>query len=173
MAMSKKLLDMFNEQIKHEYDSRNVYFGMESYLRDAAYDGFASWFKVQADEEMDHCRYFMEYLVFVGEKFEIRALDAQTNEYESVLDIFEKGLVHEKFITSKIYDLYTQALADKDYHAVKFLDWYVKEQGEEEYNFNDWVDRVRRSKEGPGLMILDQEAATRVHMPSANPPVAL
>lgn len=173
MAMSKKLLDMFNQQIKHEYDSRNVYFGMESYLRDIAYDGFANFFKLQADEEMDHTRFFMEYLVFVGEKFEIRALEAQTNEYASVLDVFEKGLAHEKFITSKINELYTQALKDKDYHAVKFLDWYVKEQGEEEYNFSDWVARVKRAGDGPGLQILDQEAGARIYTRTMNPPVVL
>lgn len=173
MAMSKKLLEMFNEQIRHEYNSRNKYLGMESYLRGESYDGFANYFKIQAQEEMDHTRFFMDYLVFVGEKFEIRALDAQTNDFASILDVFEQGLEHEKFVTSKINDLYTQALKDKDYHTVKFLDWFVKEQGEEEYNFSDWVTRIKRAGEGPGLQLLDQEAGSRVYAATANPPVVL
>lgn len=171
MALSEKLLEMFNEQIKHEYDSRNVYFGMESYLRDQNWDGFANFFHIQADEEMVHCRYFMEYLAFVGHKWEMKALEAQTNEYESVLDVFKKGLEHEKFITSKIKKLYDQAVIDSDYHSQKFLDWYIAEQAEEEDNFTTWVARVERAQSGPGLTILDNEAAARVFTPPSNPPV--
>lgn len=171
MALSEKLLDLFNEQIRHEYESRNVYFGMESYLRDKNWNGFANFFHIQAEEEMAHCRYFMEYIAFVGQKWEMRALEAQPNNYESVLDVYQKGLEHEKFITAKIKALYDQAMEDRDYHAMKFLDWYIEEQAEEEDHFNNWVARVERSSSGPGLIILDQEAAARVFAPSANPPV--
>lgn len=172
MALSEKLLDMFNEQIKHEYDSRNVYFGMESYLRDQSWDGFANFFHNQADEEMAHCRFFMEYIAFVGNKWEMRELKAATNEYESVLDVFKKGLEHEKFITRKIKELYDQAVIDKDYHAQKFLDWYIAEQAEEEDNFSTWVAKVERAQTGPGLTMLDAEAAQRTFTPPANPPVS-
>lgn len=172
MALSEKLLDMFNQQIKHEYDSRNVYFGMESYLRGQSWDGFANFFHAQADEEMAHCRFFMEYIAFVGDKWDMRELKAATNEYESVLDVFKKGLVHEKFITARIKDLYDQAVIDKDYHAQKFLDWYIGEQAEEEDNFNKWIAKLERAGDGPGLTMLDQEAAARVFTPPANPPVS-
>lgn len=171
--ISEKLLQLFNEQIKHEYDSRNVYFGMESYLRDEDWDGFAEFFRVQAEEEMIHCRYFMEYLSFIGEKWEMLPLDGQKNEYESVLDVFENGLKHEKFITDKIHRLYDQAVEDKDYFAMKFLDWYVKEQAEEENNFNTWISRIKRAETGSGLTILDQEAGARTLVVPANPPIHL
>ena len=171
MGMSEKLRDIFNEQIKHEYDSRNVYFGIESYLRKENWDGFANFFHIQADEEMAHCRFFMEYLAFIGEKWEMRALGEQTTEYTSILDVFQAGLKHEKFITAKIHDLYDQAVIDKDYFAQKFLDWYVKEQAEEENNFENWLARVERAKDGPGLAILDQEASARVFTAPANPPI--
>ena len=171
MALSEKLLDMFNEQIKHEYDSRNVYFGMESYLRDEGWDGFANFMHHQADEEMVHCRYFMEFLAFTGHKWEMRALDAQTNQYDSVLDVFQKGLEHEKFITRKINELYNQAVEDKNYLAQKFLDWYIHEQAEEEDNFSTWLTQIERSKGGPGMVMIDKEAAARVFTPPSNPPV--
>ncbi|MFB0958653.1 MAG: ferritin [Clostridiaceae bacterium] len=171
MALSEKLLDMFNQQIKHEYDSRNVYFGMESYLREQNWDGFANFFHIQAEEEMAHCRFFMEYIAFVGHKWEMRELKAQTNEYESVLDVFKKGLEHEKFITACIKELYDQAVLDKDYHAQKFLSWYIEEQAEEEDNFTTWVAKLERAQTGPGLTLLDGEAGARMFNPPANPPV--
>ncbi len=171
MAISEKLLDMFNEQIKHEYDSRNVYFGIESYLRKENWDGFGNFFHIQADEEMAHCRFFMEYLGFIGEKWEMRALNAATTDYTSVLDTFKAGLKHEKFITQKIHDLYDQAVLDKDYYAQKFLDWYIQEQAEEENNFETWIAKLERAKDGPGLTLLDQEAAARVFTATANPPI--
>lgn len=170
MAMSEKLEKLFNEQIKHEYDSRNVYFGMEAWLRDNDWDGFGHWFMIQADEEMKHCRFFMDYMAFTGHKWEMMALEAQTNEYESVLDVFEKGLEHEKFITSKIKEMYDQAFEDRDYHAMKFLDWYIQEQAEEENNFATWIARIKRT-EGGGMTILDQEAGTRVDAPVTDRPV--
>lgn len=172
MKISKKLLDLFNQQIKLEYDSRNVYFGMESYLRNEDWNGFANWFMVQADEEMAHCRFFMEYLGFIGEKWEMRGLDDHTNSYESIADVWEKGLEHEKFITASINTLYDQAVKDKDYLAQNFLNWYVNEQAEEEDNFTTWLTRVKRSGEGPGLTVLDGEAGARVFVAPANPPVA-
>lgn len=168
--MTDKLIQLFNEQIKHEADSRNVYYGMESYLRDQDWNGFAEWFKVQAEEEWFHTRFFMEFLSFKGYKWEMLALDEQTTEYESVLDVFEKGLGHEKNITAWIHALYDQAVEDKDYHAMKFLDWYIEEQAEEEDNFNTWIARLKRTNEA-GMAILDQEAGTRVSNPPANPPV--
>ncbi len=173
MEMSEKLLKMFNEQIKYEYESRNIYFGMESWLRDNDWDGFANFMKVQADEEMIHCRFFMEYLAFVNQKWEMLPLDGATTDYASILDIFEKGLEHEKFITKKIHDLYNVAVEDKDYLAMKFLDWYVKEQAEEENNFTAWIAKVKRANDGPGLTILDQEAGARTLVFPANPPVSL
>lgn len=173
MKMSKELRKLFNEQIKHEYDSRNVYFGMESYLREQDWDGFANFFKIQAEEEMIHCRYFMEYLAFLGEKWEMLPLEGQTNEYKSVLDVFKKGLEHEQFITSKIHALYDQAVKDKDYFAQKFLDWYVNEQAEEENHFEGWIAKIERAKDGPGLTMLDQEAGARTLVVPANPPITL
>lgn len=171
--ISEKLLKMINEQIQFEYYSRNVYFGMESYLRDQSYDGFANFMKVQADEEMLHCRYFMEYLIKVGAKFEMLPIDGATNEFESVQDVFKKALDHEKEVTRRIYALYSQAVEDKDYFAQRFLSWYVDEQAEEEDNFNTLVTKLERTSTEAGLMIIDQELSTRVLTPPANPPVTL
>ena len=171
--ISDKLVKMINEQIQFEYFSRNIYFGMESYLRDLSYDGFANFMKVQADEEMIHTRFFMEYLIKVGVKFEILPIDGATNEFESVQDVFEQALAHEKEVTKRIYALYDQAVEDKDYYAQKFLNWFVDEQAEEEDNFNTLVTRMKRTSGEAGLMILDQELATRVLVPPTNPPIVL
>lgn len=171
--ISEKLRDMINQQIQFEYYSRNIYFGMESYLRSKAYDGFSNFMKVQADEEMIHTRYLMEYLVKVGEKFEMLPIDGAPNEYESVEDVFKKALEHEKEVTKRIYALYTQASEDKDYYAMKFLNWYVDEQAEEEDNFNTWVAKLERVKDEAGLLYLDEQAGTRVLTVPANPPITL
>lgn len=171
--ISKELTEMINAQIQFEMHSSNVYLGMESYFRDLSYDGFATWMKVQAEEELLHARFFMEFLVRNGEKFEMRAIDAAANEFKDVKEVFNKALAHEKEVTKRIYALYEQASKDKNYYAQKFLNWFVDEQAEEEDNFSTFVTKLERVKDDSGLFFLDQESASRTLTQPSNPPITV
>jgi len=86
--------------------------------------------------------------------------------FESPLDMFEKTLVHEQFITKSINDLVDTAIEEKDHATKIFLEWFVTEQIEEESNDNDIITRLKLiGDDGNGLLMLDRELAARVFVP--------
>jgi len=80
------------------------------------------------------------------------------SKYKSLLDIFEKILKHEEFITQSINNLYETAFTEKDYTTGQFLQWYIMEQIEEESMFKGILDKFRLAgHEKGGLFMLDKE----------------
>ena len=87
-------------------------------------------------------------------------------DFELPLDMFEKTLEHEKFITKSINELIDLSIVEKDHATNIFLQWFVTEQIEEEGNDNDIVAKLKLvGSEGNGLFMLDKELAQRVFTP--------
>lgn len=161
--MNKKLVDAINEQIKNEFFSAFLYLAMASYAADQELLGFESWLLNQAAEEQIHATKFVNYLHERGERAVIKGFKDPKNDYSSLLEVFEDGLVHEKFVTSKINELMSIAHDDKDYASVSFLNWYIDEQVEEEASFTTVINKIKLVSGSPvGLYQLDKEMAGRV-----------
>lgn len=165
--MNKKLVDAINEQIKNEFFSAFLYLAMASYAADLELTGFESWLLNQASEEQMHATKFVNYLHERGERAIIMGFDTPKNEFESILEVFEDGLEHEKFVTSKIDNLLDIAHETKDYASINFLNWYIDEQVEEEASFTTVINKIKMvSGSAVGLYQLDKEMAAR---PAAAP----
>lgn len=166
--LSEKLVKEINNQIKYEFYSAHLYMAMAAYCNSEDLDGFANFFKVQAEEERFHAMKFYNYLKQMGERIVIYGLDEPSNDYSSVLDAFEKSLEHEKFVTKRIYLLMDIANEEKEYATVSFLKWFIDEQVEEEDTFGGIVKKLQRVKnQAAGLYMLDNELAQRVFTPPA------
>ncbi|MBW1919596.1 MAG: ferritin [Deltaproteobacteria bacterium] len=128
--------------------------------------GFANWFMVQYHEEMLHAMKIYEYIARQGGKVKLMPIKQPPHEFESPLDMFEKTLAHEKFITKSINDLVDLAIAEKDHATQIFLQWYVAEQIEEEENDNDIIAKLKLVGSGTqgksGLFMIDRELGARV-----------
>lgn len=161
--MSKKMVDALNEQIKNEYYSAYMYLAMSAYLADLGLPGFASWMRIQAQEEVTHANKMYDYVLSRGGKIELKAIDAPPKAWKSPLDVMQAAFAHEQFVTKCINDLTDLAVKEKDHASQIFLAWYVTEQVEEEENFTDLVNALKLIKgEGQGLLMLDRELGTRV-----------
>ena len=91
-----------------------------------------------------------------------KAIDAPASTFESAMDMFEKTLAHEEFITASINDLMEIAIAEKDHATQIFLQWFVTEQVEEEENDHEIIDQLKLiGSSSQGLMMLDKELAQR------------
>jgi len=78
----------------------------------------------------------------------------------------EKTLAHEQFITTSLNELTDLALSQKDHASYNFLQWFVTEQVEEEENDRDLIGKLKLiGDNGQGLLMLDNEMATRVFVP--------
>ena len=101
-------------QIKNEEHSSRLYLAMASWCQVNGYPGAAAFLFKQTDEERMHQLKFIHYLNDRGGHSKLLALDSPEAEYKSLLDVFEKVLIHEEFITESINLLYDVAVTNKD-----------------------------------------------------------
>ncbi len=165
--LSKKLQDALNDQINFEHYSAYTYLGMAAYMEDLDFPGVANFFKVQAQEELDHAMTIFNYVIQKGGRVELEAIEKPRFEYDSLLNVFEEGLKHEQTVTKRIYNLADIALEEKEHATMSFLRWFIDEQVEEEESFSGLVKKIKRaSSNEASLYLLDDELSTRVYVPS-------
>ena len=168
--LSNNMLSALNKQINKEIYSAYLYMSMSAYSQYTGLKGFANWFMVQYNEEMEHAMKIYTYVNDQGEQVKLIAIDEPPVEFDSPLDMFEKTLDHEKFITKSINELVDIAIAEKDHATVIFLQWFVTEQIEEEGNDNDIINQLKLvGDNGNGLIMLDRELGSRVFTPDTTP----
>ncbi len=160
--ISKKLHQNICEQVGKEFYSAHLYLSMVSYFEVETLQGFATWLRVQAQEELGHGLIFFNYLSQIGQRVILPAIVPPPAESNPPADIFRQGLAHEKIVTASIYNLVDIAISDKDYATQRFLDWFINEQVEEESNFATVLGKLEKIKNSSeGLFLLDKELSTR------------
>ena len=160
--LSEKMAEALNGQVNKEMYSAYLYMAMSAHASDRGLKGFANWFMVQYHEEMLHAMKIYEYIQRQGMPVRLQAIEPPPAEFSSVLEMFEKTLVHEQFITRSINELVDLAIGEKDHATQIFLQWYVTEQVEEEENDNDIIAQLKLIGDNPhALMMLDRELTTR------------
>ena len=164
--LSKKMVEKLNYQINIELFSAYLYLSMASYADAEGLAGFSNWFKIQAKEEEFHAEKLDNYVNQQGERVVLEAIEKPETDFTSMLDLFEKTFKHEKVVTSLINELVKLAREENDYATESFLQWYVIEQVEEEANPAEIIQKLNFiGKDGRGLLMLNQELATRVFTP--------
>ena len=162
--MDKKLAELLNQQVNKEFYSAYLYLDMSNYYADQDLDGFANWYKIQAQEERDHALLFMEYLQNNNESVTLEAIEKPDKVFNTLMDPIEAGAEHERYVTSLINDIYAVAYELKDFRTMQFLDWFVKEQGEEEKTADSLIKKYKLFGDDPkSLYLLNQELAARVY----------
>ena len=162
--MNEKVHELLNQQINKEFYSAYLYLDFSNYFEDAGLDGFANWYRIQAQEERDHAMLFYQYLQNENQKVTLEAIDKPDKVFTCDMDVLKAGLEHEKLVTSLINDIYAAAYDVRDFRTMQFLDWFVKEQGEEETNANDLITKMELFGSDPkSLYMLNQELAARVY----------
>ena len=162
--MDAKVHRLLNEQINKEFYSAYLYLDFSNYFERRGLDGFANWYRVQAQEERDHAMLFYQYLQNENQIVTLDAIAKPDKEFTADIDVLKAGLEHEKYVTSLINDIYAAAYEVKDFRSMQFLDWFVKEQGEEETNANDMITKMELFGSDPrSLYMLNSELLARVY----------
>ena len=160
MKLTKKLSDAFNNQIKAEMWSSNLYLSMVVYFQDMGLDGCAHWMKLQAGEELEHAHKLIDYGISRGGKITISPIDGVPSEWESPLAVFEHVYKHECHVSELIDGLMDTALAENDKATQEFLRWFITEQVEEEDTVKGILDRFNVFGVH-GLYSIDRELGKR------------
>jgi ferritin len=141
--LKENILKALNDQMVMEYHAAYIYLGMSAYFDSEGLPGFASWMRIQSQEEVSHGDKIYQYILDKGEVPALADIAAVTSQYESVLDAFEKGLEHEEKVTASIDNIASITLKDMDHATYQFIQWYVEEQVEEEASFGLVVQRLQ------------------------------
>ncbi len=160
--ISTKLQDAINNQIQAELNSAYIYLAMSVECEQKNLSGFASWLRVQYQEENSHAFKLVDYLLERGGSVKLQAIEAPATEYGTPVELFEKVLAHEIHITNLINKLYEVALEEKDYAAQIFLQWFIAEQVEEEASASAVLERLKFvGDKGGSLLYIDKELGQR------------
>ena len=160
--MEKTIEKALNKQLNTEMYSAYLYLSMSAYLSSIHLNGFASWMKIQFQEEQDHAMKLFDYILNRDGNVELEPIDKVQTEWNGVINVFENVLAHERTITTSINELVNTAIDAKDHATVNLLQWFVSEQVEEEAGVSDILDQLKLIEgKGSGLFILDREARTR------------
>ncbi|MCE4615174.1 MAG: ferritin [Desulfurococcales archaeon] len=160
--MDKRILELLNKQLNAELYSAYLYLSMAAYLDHKGLPGFAKWMRIQAKEEVEHAMKFYEYINDRGERVVLEAIEKPPTEWESITQLFEEGLKHEKSVTDSINKIFEAARELGDKPTEVFLHWFIDEQVEEEKTFSEILGMLKLTQEQPhALLMLDSRLAQR------------
>lgn len=157
MNMNEQVLKALNEQIKHEFFSSFLYLSIASYFENIPLEGFSKWFRKQSQEEHEHAMKIYHYILDRNIHVDLQAIDKPPTKFNSIAEIFEVALEHERKVTQWIYQIYDLAVKEKDHATHVFLHWFITEQVEEEKNAQDNLDQIKLiGDDKAALFVLDQ-----------------
>lgn len=156
--IAKKVEEALIQQIQLEEQSSRIYMAMASWCEVEGFPGAAKFLYTHSDEERGHMTKLIKYVNDKGGHAMLLPLEMPDNDYKSLLDVFERILKHEEFVTESINKLYEISFTAKDYTTSQFLQWYIEEQIEEESTFKGILDKFRLAgNQTGGLFHLDKE----------------
>ena len=166
--ITEKMQEALNGQMNAELYSSYLYLSMSAYFQDINLGGFATWMRVQAQEELVHAMKFYDFINERGGRVVLKAVEGPPTEWDSPFAAFEAVLQHEQKVTGLINELVELALAEHDHATNIFLQWFVTEQVEEEDSANEVVQKIKLMGDAQGgLFMLDQELGQRTFTPPA------
>ena len=164
--LNKKIQDALNAQINAEQHSSNLYLAMAAWCEKMSLKGFASWFRVQAAEELVHVTKFFDYVLDRRGEVVLQAIAAPPHEWKSAEDVMQATFDHEQYVTSLIHKLADLAIGEKDHPTHSLLEWFIDEQVEEEASVDQILSQIRLTGNAPaGLFMIDRELGTRTFTP--------
>lgn len=166
--LSQQLHDALNAQINAEMWSAYLYLSMSVDAEAKGLKGVANWFYVQFQEEQDHARILMNYILSRDAEVHLQPIAEVRTSWDSPLEMFRDTLEHEQKVTAMINNLAAIAAGDKDYASSNMLVWFIDEQVEEEETAREMIGACEAVEGNKfGLYMLDKELAARTYTQAA------
>jgi ferritin len=160
--ITPKMQDALCAHVEQELYSAYLYLAMSAWCEAKTFKGFGRWLRVQHEEELDHARKVLDFVLARGGQPALGAIPAPPREFGSMLQVFEAVLDHEKKVTERILGLNATAAAERDATTQIFLQWFITEQVEEEAAATEIVEKLRMVSYRPGTALyLDKEYGKR------------
>jgi ferritin len=162
MVISSIINEILNEQINKEFYSGYLYLSMSAHLKELGLNGFSSWTKIQAKEEVEHGLKIFDYLINCNSFVTLKQIKTPDFEFKGVISIFERIYEHEKSITSSIMSVAKKAEEECDRTTLNFVDWFIEEQIGEEDAVQNIIKRLELFGDNKvALYLMDKELGER------------
>lgn len=162
MKISNKMVEALNTQMTFELQSAYDYMAISAWFKGQNLEGFASFMKYHAGEEISHAQKIYDYLYERRAEADFGALPKPEKAFGSPMEAIKAAFDHEVEVTRRIHALVDLARDENDKATENFLQWFVEEQVEEEALVDDLMQRLEMVGDfRPGLFFLDRELASR------------
>lgn len=163
MKLNTEVQEVLNKQINAELWSAYLYLSMSAYFESEGFAGFASWMRIQYQEESAHAMKMFNYVNERGGRVTLEPINEVPTEWTSVMDAFEDTYKHECLVTDLINNCVNVAIEERDHASVNFLQWFIDEQVEEEANVSTILDELKMAgTQGHALFMINKELGSRV-----------
>ncbi len=157
MLTSQKVVDAINEQIGYEISASLQYLAIAAHFASEALPQLSAHFFKQAEEEKGHALRFIKYVVDVGARVAIPAIDAPQACFNTPETAIKLSFDQEVKVTHQINALVELARSENDYITINFLQWFLTEQLEEVSSMDNLLKIVQRA--GDDLLQADEYLA--------------
>jgi len=162
MKISESINEILNEQINKEFFSGYLYLSMSAHLKELGLNGFASWTRIQAKEEVEHGLKIFDYLINCDSFVTLKQIRMPEFEFNGIISIFNRILEHEQCITNAVMTIAQKAEEESDRTTLNFVDWFIAEQIEEEEAVKNIIKRLELfGDDKVALYLMDKELGER------------
>jgi len=166
--IGKRMATELNEQINREFYSAYFYLAMSAYSDFLGLKGFAAWFMMKHQEEMQHALKVYKYVLEQGVQVNLLPIKQPPSTFTNPLTMFEETLAHEQGVTLRINELVDMTMAEKDHATHIFLQWFITEQIEEEATVAEIINKIKLvGGKGDGLFMIDNQLGEMAKTPQA------
>ncbi len=143
MPIPAPLLKKLNEQIANEFHAAHNYLAMACRFDELGLKILSQWFLRQGEEEREHGKKILHYLLEVGAKIELKGIGEPKGDLSSPATIVQTALDQEIAVTNQIHAMVALAEEHKDYATRSFLTWFIDEQVEEVASMTELLQLVK------------------------------
>lgn len=140
--LPEKVEKILNEQILREDYSSQLYLSMASWAENKGFEGVSNWLYAQAEEERTHMLKLVKYVNERDGTAVIPGIETPPDDFGDVVEMFDKVLAHEKFISGSINEIVAVCIAENDFTTQNWIQWFVTEQIEEEASVKAIIDKL-------------------------------
>ena len=147
--MNSKVQEALNNQINHEMFAFYSYLAMAAWLEANDWPNMAQWMRQHSEEEQMHAMKIYDYINDRNGIVTLQAINQPDAEFDTVEELFESALNHERHVTQTINSIYELAKNEGDYPTQVLMEWFIQEQVEEEKLVEDALTMVKRAGNDP------------------------
>lgn len=140
--LCKECQTILNTQIKNEFNSAQIYFGMSAWFDNQGWNNAGKLFLKYGHEEMEHMKKVTEFMYDRNCKVDITSLPDVDTNFSDTRDVVTKALAHEISITKNWRDIAACGIKCNEHDVVEFSNWFLREQNEEENKQRDILDLI-------------------------------